>query len=346
MPTEAPEKVQTVQPAPLPGAPRPPHTTAPMMPPPTEETPGLGAASVWGAKIWREVKRLGRRVFVHLSSSVCAVATAVSFGSFMAGTCVYVGGVCLAARDISLTPHWLVPALTGLAQTILFAATGYGFPAAMFWGGAQAWLQRLVFQRGRMGSEWGMLVLLLPTAIFLLDTLSLSGFLLPFGVLFVAGAGIAHVFLKRDAARIRAELLEKTGPPEPERVARYRASLAEFSRKVALLPEDTRGAGQSLAASTQGILHSMATDSRDLEPGHRFLNRYFTAAHSVVVTHLSLANERLTPEIAVALVKSSSMLARLDEAFIKEHERLLQNDVTDFSADLAVIDTLLKMDGR
>jgi uncharacterized protein (DUF1778 family) len=91
----------------------------------------------------------------------------------------------------------------------------------------------------------------------------------------------------------------------------------------------------------------MAADARDLEPGHRFLNRYFKAAHSVVDKHRSLSREEaVTRELAEALDKSREMLSRLGGVFARERERLLRNDVTDFSADLAVIDTLLKMDGR
>ena len=44
--------------------------------------------------------------------------------------------------------------------------------------------------------------------------------------------------------------------------------------------------------------------------------------------------------------RSGQLLERLEKAFTDEHGRLLQNDTVNFTAELNVLDKLLKMEGR
>lgn len=320
---------------------------APMAPERDNGVPGLDLAATWGARSLEELKRLGRRVFVHVVAVVCGAAAALSTGSIAAGLCVYIGGICLVARGISPAPAWSFPTMAGVTQLAVLAAFGLPLPQAVFWGGVQTWAQRLLQKRLNMGSEWGTLLLLLPMGIYLAGSapvLLLAG---SFAAVGAAWAAAVQVVFRRRAILARAEELRAQGPPEPEKIAVYRSSLADFSGKVEKLPRSARPLGEAIAVATGNILKSMAEDSRDMEPGHRFLNRYFKAAHSVVDKQIALAREQvITPEIAEALTKGEETLSRLGGVFAKEHTRLLRNDVTDFSADLAVIDTLLKMDGR
>lgn len=330
-----------------PGKPETFNGGAPMAPPSDSEVPGLGLAAQWGAKSLGELKSLGKRIFAHIAIFAGAAAMAVSAGSFLAGICAYVGGVCIIARGMAANPAWVIPAMTGAVQTGILALFGFPFPQALFWGGAQSWLQRLFQKRFRMGSEWVMLLFLLPVGIYLLGHTPLFLLAGSFAGMAVAGGILTQAVSRKQALAVKTEELRKFGPPEPERVALYRASLADFSGKIQNLPKSAQAVAGSIAVCTGSILDSMAADPRDLEPGHRFLNRYFKAAHSVVDKHISLAREKvITPEIMEALARSEEMLTRLDAVFAKEHARLLENDVSDFSADLAVIDTLLKMDGR
>ncbi|MCC8194228.1 MAG: hypothetical protein LIP28_06250, partial [Deltaproteobacteria bacterium] len=287
------------------GKPQRANGGAPMVPVSDNEIPGLETAVRWGARSLEELKGFGRRIFAHIAIFAAASAVAVSSGSLLAGLCAYVGGVCIVARGMAATPAWLIPAGAGVLQTAILALLGLPFPQALFWGGAQAWLQRLLVKRCRMGLEWGLLLFLLPMGVYLLGHTSLLPLAGPFAGVAVAGFSLTRVAEKRRAIAARAEALRKTGPPEPERVVLYRASLEEFSGKARELPRSARGMAESIAMSTENILDSMASDSRDLEPGHRFLNRYFKAAHSVVDRHICLAREKvITPEIMDALARS------------------------------------------
>jgi 5-bromo-4-chloroindolyl phosphate hydrolysis protein. len=311
------------------------------------EVPVLQETASWAAKRMEELKTLGKRLFVHLAMVVTAITVVLSADSMLAGLCVYVGGICILARGIAGTPAWLIPAGTGILQTVILVLFGFSFPQALFWGGMQAWIQRIVQKRFRMGSEWGMALFLFPLTVYLLPSMPLATLAASFAGMLAVGVSISRAVERKQSLDARAETLLKAGPPEPERVVEYRASLADFSKKIPSLPEQVQNVAQSIVAHTNDILNDMVADQRDLEQGHRFLNRYFKAAHSVVDSHICLAREKIiTPEMTEALAKSEETLVRLDEVFAKEHSRMLKNDVTDFSADLAVIDTLLKMDGR
>ena len=125
-----------------------------------------------------------------------------------------------------------------------------------------------------------------------------------------------------------------------------RTSLAELECKLPGLPAETQASVRAIMHSANNILGCMATDPRDVDHGARFLKRYLAATHGIVDTHLRFAHDKdISPDVASALARSNDMLARLKVAFAKEHALLLQNDVTDFSADLKTLDTLLKMDG-
>ncbi len=320
---------------------------APMAPASGDEIPALALAAKWGAQGLEGIQKLGKRVFAHIVIFAGAAAAALSSGSLLAGLCVYVGGICIFARGASLAPAWLVPAGIGVLQTLFLAGFGFPLPQALFWGGVQSFIQRLIQKRLRMGGEWAALLFILPIAIYLLPITPLTPLLASLAggveVGLLAARGVAR---RRELAE-KMEALRKHGPPPPEKVRIYRESLEDFTAKIARLPADVQPLARSIAASTSNILECMAADERDIEPGHRFLNRYFKAAHSVVDKYAGLSREQVvTREMIEALDKSRETLARLDEVFAKEHTRLLRNDVTDFSADLAVIDTLLKMDGK
>ncbi|MDR3074347.1 MAG: 5-bromo-4-chloroindolyl phosphate hydrolysis family protein [Deltaproteobacteria bacterium] len=300
--------------------------------------------AAWGRAAVAGVRGFGMRLFVHTAALLCGLTAG---SSLLTGLCVYVGLICLAARGISLRSDWLTPALSGLAQTAVLMPAGFPPEQALFWGGAQAWLQRLLLKRLRMGSEWLALLLLLPLGMRLVSALPTLAALAALAVSF-AGIGLAGFAAGRFFAwRGNAPAQSPEGPPEPPRIAAHRASLAGINDKAARLPRSVRGLVESIARSAGNILDYMAANPRDLETGHRFLARYLNAAHAVVDKHLRLAREEvITPETAEALARSEETLARLEAAFAGEYARFLSNDATDFTADLAVLDTLLKMDGR
>lgn len=295
------------------------------------------------------LRGFGMRVFVHLAGFAAAFAVGMSASvpsslTATAAACAYTGVICLVARGMARTPLWLVPAAAGAAQAVFLLIFGFPLHQALFWGGVQTWLQRAWAKQLRMGSEWLALLLILPLSIRLLDGMTPLSVLLPsFAAFAVAGRLVLRVITRRLAGSGPVIL----GKDPLDTIAPHKISIASLRAKNAHLPQDVRKTVEGIALAANNILECMAADPRDLETGNRFLKRYLAAVHTVADKHARMSREQvITPEVIEALSKSGDMLARLESAFNKEHAHLLQNDATDLSAELNVLDTLLKMDGR
>ena len=268
---------------------------------------------------WDAIRRFFKRILFHISAFIIGAILSTHVPQIHPGEAalgVYLGLICIVARGASRKPSWIVPAVSGAGLAVLLILFGMPFPYALFWGGLQSWVQRLLVKSFRMGTEWVPFSLLLIMAFSVRQTLSLPLAML-FCALLAGGQGILW------------------------------ASLAELECKLPGLPVETQASVRAIMQSANNILGCMATDPRDVDHGARFLKRYLAATHGIVDTHLRFAHDKdISPDVASALARSNDMLARLKVAFAKEHALLLQNDVTDFSADLKTLDTLLKMDGN
>ena len=127
----------------------------------------------------------------------------------------------------------------------------------------------------------------------------------------------------------------------------FEQSARELLRKAGPLPRDIRDPLLGIGAATEQILQCMREDPNDVAPGDRFLSRYLKAAHTVVDEHTRLSGQpESAGEMADLLGRSRDLLKRLEAAFVQEHASLLRNDAVNFTAELNVLDKLLKMDGK
>lgn len=144
---------------------------------------------------------------------------------------------------------------------------------------------------------------------------------------------------KDGAEKARRDLLLRTRP--------FRESAADLLKKKGNLPENLHGHVENIHQSTLAIIECMETDPHDVEPGARFLERYLAATHRVMDERLRLIQTGLvSSEIEGAMDLSAEILDRLEKAFQGEHAALMKNDVLHFTAEIKVLDSLLKMDGR
>ena len=132
-----------------------------------------------------------------------------------------------------------------------------------------------------------------------------------------------------------------------EQCAGFHASAVDLLNKQFLLPPRMHGHILQIAHSTEDILECMRSDAADRPGGVKFLARYLLATHNIVDQYLRLSHEgKDVTEVGPVLAKSENLLARLESAFKDEHKQLLQNDTVNLTAELNVLDTLLKMEGR
>lgn len=105
------------------------------------------------------VSGVGRRLLVHFCALLVSAFISLSFSTSIfdsVDTFVfsYLGLICLFPRGSMDSPSWYLPALTGIVQSLLLGFLGLSWPTALFWGGVQTWLQRLLQSRGKLGWEW------------------------------------------------------------------------------------------------------------------------------------------------------------------------------------------------
>ncbi len=316
-----------------------------------------------------KAKSFALRVVIHLSAFFCA-GVMVDFVPSFTALGVYIGLVCLVARDTSMETDWLAPTGFGVAQMLVCLALGIPMTHALFWGGAQAWVQRLFMKRFSMGTEWVALILLLPLALQLsTTTLSILPLLGSFAALTAVGSAFWALRSKLQAKKLeqqsaankkesRVENKEKAHLQEEVSAAKddgpftkYKESIVKLRTKQLLLPADMQESLRNLITSADAIVLCMQEDRRDKESGEKFLRRYLPATHSVLdkfcrLSGNAMGNSTASEDIAEPLRETGEMLQRLEQAFAHEHKSLLRNDIDDFSADLKVLDTLLKMEGR
>ena len=127
----------------------------------------------------------------------------------------------------------------------------------------------------------------------------------------------------------------------------FRDSAMQLATKKRQLPTQMHAHIDGICRAIDNILECMRSDPQDFAAGDKFLSRYLKAAHMVADEHIRLAREGAAHEsVTQVLARSTELLERLEKAFIDEHGRLLQNDTINFTAELNVLDKLLKMQGR
>ncbi len=311
-----------------------------------------------GQSLWQKscayLKGFGMRILVHGAALLCAgVIAGASVGSFVfLGT--YLGIICLVARETSTKVQWVFPASMGLVQCVVCFALGLPLYQGIFWGGFQAYVQRIFAKKFAMGFEWIVGIFLLPVALDAL--LTLPNFVLPLATILVLSA-IGGVFWRFYNVKKKTKKIDnaKNAPKEEhtpvqnefDPYADYHASIAKLRVKQILLPKALQKNVQSLAISAEAIILCMKEDARDTDLGKRFLNRYLPATHSVLDNYRRHSKDaENNAQVAKALEQSKEILIRLDQAFANEHSHLQRNNIDDFSAEIRVLDTLLKMEGH
>ena len=141
---------------------------------------------------WDAIRRFFKRILFHISAFIIGAILSTHVPQLHpreAALGVYLGLICIVARGASRKPSWLVPAVSGAGLAVLLILFGMPFPYALFWGGLQSWVQRLLVKSFRMGTEWVPFSLLLIMAFSVRQTLSLPLAML-FCALLAGGQGI------------------------------------------------------------------------------------------------------------------------------------------------------------
>ena len=306
-------------------------------------------------------QRHGKRLAIHVFGLLAGLAMTLSLPQELTAPsrqtalflCAYAGVICLIPRDFTLCAERIIPMLAGLGPALAFAFTGAPWQITPLWVGLAALLCRLIQQGGRLSGEALLLpVILLALVSFGLDLASLSKIAFPFwpaifGLAGWLGARALRSLEKYQALAQNPVLKDKA---KRRRVMDYTALIHNLEGKIAETPLDIHPHIGGIADSARAIIDLMVIRPRVFSEGDQFLARYLAPALRLVEEHAALladyAGETEPPAPDHPLSRSRDILERLLKAFKDRLSAMNTDKKLDFQADLAVLDTLLKMDGR
>lgn len=301
---------------------------------------------------------LGRRALITLCCLIGASIAGATFtqeaglpapSSFWLFLSAFIGLVALIPARLPRSPDEALPPACGAALCFFWSLVGMPWQFTLIWGGCAAFACLALLRKGNLGLSWSALPALLIGLYGYFSGLAsgtskgapLWTFVLPL----LAAWGAQRLRALRHARRPRP-----AGAPDPALAVfcdEYAASAHLLREKTAQLPPGPRPRVHGIADGAEKILHCMASDPADIAGGKRFLARYLKAAHNVVDDYIRLMPEAdRQNEAAATLAQAERALAGLEKAFADEHSALLRNDAANLEAELKVLDTLLKMDGK
>nr|WP_243164806.1 5-bromo-4-chloroindolyl phosphate hydrolysis family protein [Catenibacillus scindens] len=116
------------------------------------------------------------------------------------------------------------------------------------------------------------------------------------------------------------------------------------SAETAVSPEIRQGAFK-LAQTGENIIACLEKDVDKISVARRFLNYYLDTAVDILNKYCELQQSRAPRKEMEALTqKSIQALNMLNEAFERQHSRLIQGDLMDIESDIELLKKTLKME--
>ena len=150
---------------------------------------------------------LVRRLLVFILGFIVAFGIGESLHSNTAAVVAYIGFICLFPRGDWRKAVWWLPVGFGLLMTVVALALGVPPDAALFLGGAESWLLRILQNRGRLSWDWVGAPLLLLRVDSLSFGRSMVLTLSSFGVVFALGVVAQVIYGRVRAEQIHEEML-------------------------------------------------------------------------------------------------------------------------------------------
>ena len=306
-------------------------------------------------------QRHGQRLVRHIIGLLAGLAMALPLPEELAAPsrqaalfiCTYAGVLALIPSRFTLGAEQIIPMLAGLGPALAFIFTGVPWQITPLWIGLTALLCRFIHQRGQLPEAVALTPLsLLALLVFGLDLSGLSKIAFPFWPVFfglAAWLGARSLrSLEKYQALVKNPVLKDKD--KRRRLMEYTALIHELESKIAETPLDMHPYIGGIADAASAIIDLMVSRPRTFATGDQFLARYLAAALRLIDEHTGLAADYAgqTPatDTGHPLTRSRDILERLLKVFNDHLKAMKADKKLDFQADLAVLDILLKMDGR
>lgn len=172
-----------------------------------------------------------------------------------------------------------------------------------------------------------------------------------------ATAGNTHNAILRNSNSLRAAIANMSFQTQglennksfslPPSIAEYQQIIETLLQKRSSLPSELQPCVETICRSATNILECVHDVPGKESAAGKFLNRYLKATQRIIDGYAKLSAQKASTEnLKQEIARSKDLLSRLEAAFAAEHAFLLQSDISSLSAELGVLDSLLKMDGR
>jgi 5-bromo-4-chloroindolyl phosphate hydrolysis protein len=122
------------------------------------------------------------------------------------------------------------------------------------------------------------------------------------------------------------------------------ARIRTMSRRVSE-PSVRQKAGRACDTAVK-IVAELRRDPKHIQSARQFLGYYLETTERIVTRYVEISARHASGEgVQRTLARVEPALETIDEAFRRQHESLLHDEVLDLDAELSVLDKTVKMDG-
>jgi 5-bromo-4-chloroindolyl phosphate hydrolysis protein len=134
----------------------------------------------------------------------------------------------------------------------------------------------------------------------------------------------------------------------------HEAALEEGNKKLKTLRSSTdkiqdpgiKAKAKGICNLTEKILESIRKDPKDLKPARSFLGYYLDTAMKILQQYNELEGQTAkSKDMEEVIEKLDGTLGTLEQAFQKQLEKLMENDVMDLDTELTVLERTIEMEG-
>ncbi len=107
-----------------------------------------------------------------------------------------------------------------------------------------------------------------------------------------------------------------------------------------------RGKLEAICKVADKIYANLARDPRDIKKARHFLSYYMETTMKVVRQYVELSEQATdNPDMRATLKHTEKVIGKMEKAFEKQLDRLLQNDVMDLDTEVKLLEGMMRSEG-
>lgn len=121
----------------------------------------------------------------------------------------------------------------------------------------------------------------------------------------------------------------------------------ELAKRKAELPSHLHSHIDGLRIATQSIIEGMQRSEQEYSRGEHFLVKFLPMALKIIDNYIRFSRDGGSKKDSIdILARLEAVFIRLENTFISEYSNQLSNDAMELKAEIATLDTLLRIEGK